>query len=205
MTTINKLHVSTGNTKMGKVASVSLPPLKYCYHCKGVCDKDCYALKSWRLYKSVRKAWGENDLLMIENIMAYGDSLVDWLTRHKSYKLFRWHVSGDIPNYAYLKMMCDVMARLPHITSWAFTKNYEIVNEYLDNGEIIPDNLTMIFSNWGTFECYNPHNLPQCVVIESIEEFPINEPGAFLCGGDCQNCTICRNLKRGHKVYIIKH
>jgi len=37
-----KVKISIGNTKMGKIPSVSLPPIKSCGNCKD-CASKCYA------------------------------------------------------------------------------------------------------------------------------------------------------------------
>lgn len=51
-----KLHVSKGNTKLGAVPSVSLPPIKSCGDV--LCIKDCYALNIMKRFKHVKNPMG---------------------------------------------------------------------------------------------------------------------------------------------------
>jgi len=50
------VKISNGNTKLGRIPNISLPPIKACG--KDVpCKSDCYALKAYRQYPATRKAW----------------------------------------------------------------------------------------------------------------------------------------------------
>lgn len=50
-----KISISNGNSKMGLIKSVSLPPVVTC--AKGCpCANDCYAVKLQRIYKTVKSA-----------------------------------------------------------------------------------------------------------------------------------------------------
>ena len=53
------MAISRGNSKLGKVPNISLPPVKSCGNCKQ-CAPDCYALKSYKQYKNVRASWDYN-------------------------------------------------------------------------------------------------------------------------------------------------
>ena len=53
----NIVSISKGNSKMGAIPSVSLPP---CITCNPTapCFKKCYAVKLSRRYKTVKTAYG---------------------------------------------------------------------------------------------------------------------------------------------------
>lgn len=198
----NVVSISKGNTKMGAIPSVSLPPCTTC-NPSAPCFKKCYAVKMARRYKTVKNAY-ENNLEVLLN-----DSSAYWLQVKASAittRFFRFHVSGDIPNIEYFKNMVHLAEELPHTNFLAFTKQFDIVNLFLVNGGTIPQNLKIIFSNWGAWKCYNPFNLPQCEVIlkgsEPREDWKI-------CGGNCTECACrgvgCWELKQGETIAIYEH
>ena len=121
-------------------------------------------------------------------------------------RYFRYHVSGDIPNAEYFAEMVKTARIRPMVQFLAFTKQFGIVNEYLSGGGSIPENLKVIFSNWGDWKCENPHGLPVCEVI-----MPGENPGEDwkICGGNCTACACrgvgCWEVKNGETIAIYKH
>lgn len=196
------VSISKGNSKMGAIPSVSLPP---CITCNPTapCFKLCYAARITRRYKESREAYQRNlDILKADPdaywIQVKAAAMVN--------RFFRYHVSGDIPNKEYFKNMIRLAEELPATQFLAFTKQYNIVNEYLNDGGTIPHNLKIIFSNWGSWKCENPHNLPQCEII--FPDTEINEDWK-ICGGNCTECACrgigCWEIKKGETIAIYKH
>lgn len=199
---MNKISISKGNQKLGAIPSVSLPPVITCP--KGApCSKKCYAAKLCRIYPSVKKAY-ENNLNILQN--DFNGYFEQVLKAARITKYFRWHVSGDIPNYSYLVNMVDIAKQLPDTQFLAFTKNYDVVNSYITYGEKLPDNLKIIFSEWGTQKPNNPHNLPTAAVI-----FKGTTPAENwkICGGNCSECACrgvgCWELKNGETIAFYEH
>ena len=64
------ISISNGNSKMGHIPSVSLPPIVTCKNCSS-CAKKCYAAKLCRMYKTVREAYARNLEILKENRNAY--------------------------------------------------------------------------------------------------------------------------------------
>ena len=119
---------------------------------------------------------------------------------------FRMHVSGDIPNYTYFQLLVNVIRKNKHCNVLMFTKQFEIVNAYLENGHRIPKNLKLLFSGWDEWQPENPYNFPKTDIIKTIDDLPKN---GILCNGNCSEC-VCRNtgcwtLKKGQTLYFIKH
>jgi hypothetical protein len=102
--------------------------------------------------------------------------------------------------------MISLSRELPGTQFLAFTKQYNIVNEYLNGGGTIPDNLKIIFSNWGKWKTENPHNLPVCEIIFKGEK---PAPGWKICGGNCTACACagigCWELKHDETIAIYEH
>ena len=200
----NQISISRGNIKMGAIPSVSLPACTTC-NPKAPCFKKCYALRLEHRYKNVAAAYSNNLAILQEDPGAY------WLQVKAAAittRFFRYHVSGDIPNVGYFADMVQTARDLPGTTFLAFTKQYTIVNKYLDimGADAIPGNLKILFSNWGAWKCENPYNLPVCEVVLKGSE---PAPNWKICGGNCTECACrgvgCWELKNGETIAIFEH
>lgn len=197
----NKISISYGNSKMGNIPSVSLPPIVTC--AKGcTCAKKCYAAKLCRIYANTRKAYARN-LDILKNDM--DNYFIQVKAAAMVTKYFRFHVSGDIYDMNYLDRMVKLAQELPGTTFLAFTKQYNFVNNFLQYAQI-PDNLKIIFSEWPGMHMENPHNLPVAHVI-----FKGSEPADDwkICGGNCSECACrgvgCWELKKGEHIAFYEH
>lgn len=200
-----RIKISPGNIKMGSIPSVSLPAGVTCRkNC--LCYPKCYAHKIERLRKSVREAYESNYRLLIEDPDTY------WREVNATVMLnryFRFHVSGDIVDMDYLENMAKVAKDNPHCQILCFTKQYELVNEWLDNNEEgFPSNLHIIFSVWDGMECPNPHNLPESHVRYRDGHTTARED-AYECGGNCSDCAMvecgCWVLENGEQIIFNEH
>jgi hypothetical protein len=151
----------------------------------------------------VRKAY-QNNLDILNN--DFNDYFEQVKKAAQVTKYFRWHVSGDIPNAVYFKAMCITAKQCPDTHFLAFTKQYEIVNHYINVFGKIPDNLKIIFSAWGEQQPNNPHNLPVANVIFKGTE---PAPDWKICGGNCTECACrgigCWELKNGEIIAFYEH
>ena len=201
---INNLHVSIskGNAKMGVIPSISLPAGITC-NPGAPCYKECYARRIEYRYKESKNAYARNYNIYKTEPGAF------WLQVRAAAvmtRFFRFHVSGDIPDAAYFVGMVETAAALPGTNFLAFTKQYKIVNDYINAGGRIPENLKIIFSNWYAWKCENPYNLPTCEIIDKN-----GAPGETwnICGGNCTSCSCrgigCWEIKNGETIAIYKH
>ena len=196
------VSISKGNSKMGAIPSVSLPACITC-NPNAPCFKLCYAAKITRLYKTVKTAYENNLNILNTDPDSYWEQVKQGA---QMARYFRFHVSGDIPNGAYFMEMINLANELPGTMFLAFTKQYNIVNEWLKRGLEIPSNLKIIFSNWGAWKCENPYNLPECEIILKGSE---PAPNWKICGGNCTECACrgigCWELKQGETIAIYQH
>lgn len=197
-----KVTISKGNRKLGAIPSVSLPPIKTCaINC--TCAKKCYAAKLCRIYPSVRQSYENNLEAYLNNPADYFDQIQ---RAASTQRFFRWHVSGDILDDMYLYDMARIARELPKTDFLAFTKRYDIVNRYIDDGSRLPENLHIIFSAWPGMDTPNPHNLPVAQVI-----FKGQDPADDwkVCGGNCTECACrgvgCWELKNGETIAFYEH
>ena len=197
-----KVTISKGNKKMGAIPSVSLPACVTCNQ-DAPCFSKCYAARLARLRATVRESYENNFIVWAEQPNEYWQQVRN---AAKMAKYFRFHVSGDIPEPIYFYDMVLTAKMIPDTHFLAFTKQYQTVNDYIANGGTIPENLKIIFSNWGAWKCENPHNLPTCEIILKGSA-PADE--WKICGGNCTECACrgvgCWELKHGETIAIYEH
>ena len=204
------VQISTSVSKLGEsIPTVNLPPIITCRPdapC-GKCAKEgggCYAMRGHFSFPKVKarlmenlKAYRENPKLFFEMIAQAFDN----------YKYARYFSSGDIVDEQFLKGMCWVARKCKTTKFLCFTKKYELVNKYIEDGHVIPKNLKIVFSAWRDFVPENPYNLPMTFVrfpgkVESNNLIPEK---TFKCKGSCAACKKCWELKKGEVVEFKKH
>lgn len=197
-----KIRISPGNTKMGPIPSISLPAIKTCRAC--ACHDKCYAHKLEKLRPSVRKAYESNLNLYTRDPDTYWREAEAAIMMNR---YFRFHVSGDIPDYDYLLHMISIASRVPTCEILCFTKRYEFVNRALE-ALTLPANLHIIFSGWKGLPMDNPFHLPEAHVRYRDGTTTACET-AVLCNGNCSECAItnngCWTLKHGEQIVFNEH
>ena len=195
--------ISKGNSKLGEIKSVSLPSGLTCIKCG--CNKKCYAKKIERLRPNVRNSYIRNLTILEEDPQTYWREVEAAIMTSR---FFRFHVSGDIPDWDYLIKMVSIAVRNLHCEILCFTKKYEIVNRYLSNVGDLPPNLHMIFSAWVDLKMVNPFHLPEAHVLYRDGTTTARED-AKKCGGNCTECACisggCWSLKKGEQVVFKEH
>ena len=203
---VDELHVyiANGNQKTGAaVPSVSLIPVYNCPNCKA-CSRLCYDLRNDCCYPGCRDKRAVNAAIWEADPDRYFREISDAV---KTFRFFRWHIGGDIVNRRYLDGMIMVAQENPHCEFLAFTKCFDLVNDYLDKNEL-PKNLHIIFSAWVGQEMDNRHNLPTSNPLFADRSTTAHD-GAMYCGGNCTECakagTGCWVMKNGDEVIFPAH
>lgn len=200
---MSEVSISSANKKMGKISSVSLPSLVTCRKC--ACQKKCYARKLERLRPAVAAAYQRNLDILQRDPDTYWREVEAAIMLSR---FFRFHVSGDIPDASYLIRMVAIAQRNPHCQILCFTKKYELVNDYLSGGEVLPDNLHIILSAWTGLEMQNPFLLPEAHV-RYRDGSTTARANAQNCGGNCTDCACtdngCWTLQKGEQVVFNEH
>ena len=198
-----KIHISTTNDKLGRlIPSVNLPAGETCRP-DAPCHKKCYAKKGHWLFKNVRQSLADNLAAYKADPKHYFDYIA---ANTRLARAFRWHSSGDIVDARYLKGMCDVARKNPKTDYLAFTKKFDLVNAYVEEGHRIPRNLSIVFSGWdGLFPVNNPHNFPTTWVMFKKAINSHIPDGSIPCKGKCEECLACWQLRKGQSVYFEEH
>ena len=199
------MKITNGNTKLSaNVPNINLPAGITC-RTDAPCFKQCYAKRGHFMYKNIQKCYKENLDHYIQDSGGYFNDIIKQIKQPLViYRYVRWHSSGDIVDYDYLLGMVWVAKRCKSVNFLAFTKKYELVNKYLDDGGVLPKNLHIVFSGWDskwTFD--NPHNLPVALVRFKDDQRDFSK--CKQCNGKCYECVGCWKLKKGETVVFDKH
>ena len=167
--TKSKLHISKGNSKIGKgIYSFSTLPgnenhLIYAKgelmtdipgtcskHCE-TCHKACYAFNSaQRYHNTVIPAWGENTLLLRSGKLK--EEMNKYLTRMNKGKtkveIMRIHVSGEFRSAEDIEMWNEIAKDHPETIFATYTKNYEAVDKFMKKHGDTADNFVINISQW---------------------------------------------------------
>ena len=197
--------ISEGNTKTGKIPSVSLLPRLTCpwNRCKNTCGARCYAIKLANLRPTVMNSYARNTAIMKLAPWAYFKAVDKTCSRSEH---FRFHIAGDIPNRKYFRRMVRTARNNPDCSILCFTKQYEIVNRWIHENGSLPENLHILFSGWSNLKPENPYNLPETTVYAKDED---KKPEWLACGGNCLDCVLhcggCWNANKGETVAFKIH
>ena len=205
----NKVSISEKNGKMGRVPSVSLPSLLFCTCCG--CWKKCYANRMEKRRKTIREAYARNAKILLNNPEEYWRQVKEVVRLNR---FFRFHVSGDIPNYEYFCKMIETANENEHCDILCFTKKYRIVNKWIDehgkSAECLPKNLHMVFSAWDDLKMENPYNLPEAhIEFKNGKRTAPEGKEVIKCFGCCEECYLagcgCWKLKPGEAIEFKEH
>ncbi len=187
----NEINMGNKNSKTG-VACLNLAfPVCTCRE-DAPCREGCYAGKGCQQMATVQAAY-------YRNLRLYNDDPDNFFeqvyckVKFAGLPKVRWFDSGDIVDAEFFARMVELCKKTPDVKHMAFTKKYEIVNEYIDKNGNLPENLNVIFSAWHKlWNVPNPHNLGVAYVDfkdKSLNpEFPKN---AFVCPGRESTCSAC--------------
>lgn len=199
-----RVSISSGNSKLGTIQSISLPAGLTCRNdCE--CSKKCYAKRIERRRPAVRAAYKNNYELLRSDPDTFWREVEAAIMMSR---FFRYHVSGDIVDDEYFRKMVEIADRNKHCEILCFTKKYEIVNKFIASGGKLPDNLHVVFSVWRNLKMANPYHLPEAHV--RYRDGTTTAPNDVVeCGGNCTECAMtddgCWSLKNGESVVFNEH
>ena len=203
----NEICANNNNRKLGK-ACISVPfPVAVC-NPEAPCFQKCYAQHGCQSFANVQGAY-------YRNLRLYNNSADDFFeqlyykVKFSGLPMVRFFDSGDFPDMEFLVRSVEFVKRFPNVKFMAYTKKYDLINEYLDKGGELPDNYNIFFSAWDRLWMVpNPHNLPIAYVkFKDARMTPDIPKYAFHCPGresTCSACMVCWN-KRVKAVYFDEH
>lgn len=162
-----------------------------------VCSK-CYALKGRYVFPNVQAAM-QRRLASIDDprwVPAMAALIASTKDTH-----FRWHDSGDVQSVAHLTRIAQVAELTPNVMHWLPTREYNIVESYLDIYGEFPANLVVRVSAH-----YVDSAAPKRFANTSSVHRHL-QPIGFACrapsqGNQCGDCRACWDKAIGNVSYL---
>lgn len=203
------VKLSNSVSKLGTgIATLNFPAIVTCRK-NAPCAAGCYARKGRFQFESVKNRHTENYMCYLESPERFW-AMIEAQLFMVPYRFFRYFSAGDIPDAAFLVGMVELAEKFPETKFLCFTKQFEIVNAFVDDGGEIPENLSIVFSTWGDWMPENPHNFPMSFVeFKNQASNALIPENAYKCPGYCGECAMsgcsCWDLKHGEAVKFKKH
>lgn len=195
----NTIKWDDDNPKTGGVTGISITPLYSCPK-DAPCFIDslkaikegkrpiCYYLRGNYFEGGTIKNGLQNDSKMkkaLHNWIIYRDNPEDYFKQIEEKALllsfFRYHDGGDIPNREYLEGMIRTAKKCKKTTFTAYTKQYNLINNYIMECGKLPKNLIIIFSKWESYPMNNPFSLPVFTAVKAEELPDKNSKTNYIC------------------------
>lgn len=194
----NEISMSNNNSKTGKACLNLAFPLVTCRP-DAPCREQCYAGKGCQQIAVVQGAYYRNLRLYYDNPDNFFEQIYCKI-KFSGLPKVRWFDSGDMADAEFFDRMVELCKKTPDVKHMAFTKKYEIVNDYIDKHGKLPDNLNVLFSAWHKmWEVPNPHGLGIAYIDFNDKSLNPEIPkNAFKCPGresTCSACSVCWSKK----------
>lgn len=196
--TKHRVRISPGNIKMGRVDSVSLPPVTTCGRVP--CVRVCYVVRNMlrgRYGTTISKSYAANLAFLTADIAGFLSAIEKHITR-KQPDFFRYHVSGDFNSQEYFDGTVEVARRNPDTLFLAFTKQYQL----LPAARTLPKNYAVVCSTWPGWK--TPPAGYRRAWYQNGDETRV--PGnALACPGNCETCGFCFNINKTKRDVVFNH
>ena len=187
----NEISMNNHNSKTGPACLNLAFPTCVCRE-DAPCKAGCYANKGRQTMCNVQGAYYRNLRIYNDNPDGFFEQMY-YKVKFSGLPKVRIFDSGDFPDYDFIVRLCNLCERTPDTKYMAFTKKYELVNEYLDKHGKLPDNLNIIFSAWDKLWAVpNPHGLAVAYVDFNDKRLNPDWPNnAFVCPRREVSCSAC--------------
>ena len=185
---MGKIHVSKGSGKMEGIFSINTSTTnnKFCQQMAKTSDicKGCYALRNEKMRPNLVKALERNEELFTQK---------DFIPEEIPFKVIRFHSFGELINRTHWNNIVKLVLVNPSTRFSLWTKRVNIIHAFLNEGGIIPSNLTLIYSNPSLNSERKTPPKGFHKVFNVFESKFIKDNGIDInCGGkSCKDCMIC--------------
>jgi len=172
------LYISKGNSKVGNIPSISLPPVTTCV--KNVpCVSHCYAINISRRFKHVKKQWQHNLFEYKDDSGIYFNTIFQFLDINRP-PYFRFHIGGDCPDEYYANQVVKISSQFNKTNFLLFTKRYNWFST-------VPHNLSVMLSMWAYIK------EPVSPFRKAWVRGDLRTVGKelYACKGKCTDCLYC--------------
>lgn len=182
---------------------------KYCAGCK----HSCYACKTVNYRKgAVLSHWISNTLQLRNDIDKHFKQIEANILL-SGCKALRYNFSGELESMDQFLHVVKLARKCKDIKIYLYTKNYDILFKYFENGKKLPNNLFVLVSVWSTFgeseymKLKDHKNILAFVVNnDNIHNDAIcpaykNVNGRIIkTGVNCSSCGLCYGKSKNVKV-----
>ena len=191
----DELTMATGNRKLGHlICGLSMPNIITCRK-DAPCNKGCYCNKGPQSFSNIKGTYLKNLRLYLRNPNNFFSQLDAWL-KFNGYEYCRFFDSGDIPSSDFFARLVKICNKHKKMKFLMYTKQYEIVNDFVSAGNKIPKNFKIYFSTWDKEwheKLPNPYKFP--IAYGNFEDKslnPILPEKAIRCPGNKATCSTCK-------------
>jgi hypothetical protein len=160
----------------------------------------CYAFERGRYGFEVVQLALERRYEALMNEPRWTEAMVWLINRFEKSGYFRWFDSGDVPDFAALEKIIEVVRQTPRIKHWLPTKEYGLISQWVKAHGAFPKNLTVRLSAY-MVNGAPPRELAKRlgVLTSGVKKRGFSCP-ASLQGNQCGECRTCWQ-KRGNVNY----
>lgn len=191
----DELTMATGNRKLGPfICGLSMPNIITCRK-DAPCAKGCYCNKGPQSFSNIKGTYLKNLRLYLRDPDNFFSQLDSWFKFH-AYKFCRFFDSGDIPSADFFARLVKICNKNKGMKFLMYTKQYEIVNDFIAAGGTIPKNFKIYFSTWDKewhAKMPNPYNFPVAYCDFANKSLNPQLPQkAIRCPGNKATCSTCK-------------
>lgn len=206
----NEINMTNNNKKTGLgCLTINMPVMASCRD-DAPCHPSqcgskmaCYACKGRQAMARIEAAYYRNFRLYNEDADGFFEQMRCKI-RFTGIKMVRYFDAGDIPSADFFNRMVGLANKMPDVRFLCYTKKYSIINEHIDNGGEMPNNLKIYFSAWDkSWDVENKHGLPMAFIRFKDEEKNRNDIKGKTCRCDipCSACGYCFNPKTSDVIF----
>ena len=188
-----RVSISRGNIKVGRVPSVSLPHIVTCNPSAPCAQVDadgraaCYMDKLVRLRPNVRAAYDRNLRILRASRAEFFRQLSAYLEKREP-EFFRFHVCGDFINRAHMRAAFETARTFPDVRFLAFSKRLS----WFPRASTVPRNFSLVASLWPGWG-KRPTGYRVAYMTDGTETRTTAR--TLPCVGNCETCAFCWNLR----------
>lgn len=117
--------LSRSNTKIGNIASFSIPSLSTCPGKTSWCSKKCYAKRLEKQYTGVRESYSNN--LLASRLSNFARMITIEIKKlPEKITSFRIHVGGDFYSIKYINSWIAIVKANPNMNFYSYTHSWRI-------------------------------------------------------------------------------
>ena len=194
----NEINMRNNNSKTGSACLNLAFPMCVC-RADAPCRELCYAGKGCQQMAKVQGAYYRNLRLYHDNPDNFFEQVYCKI-KFSGLPKVRLFDSGAIVDVEFFERMVNLCKKTPEAKHRAFTKKYDIVNDWITKNGQLPENLNILFSAWDRlWEVPNPHGLGIAYMDFTDKRLNPDMPkNTFVCPGresTCSACGVCWSKK----------